>query len=157
MSSAFLKEDDGAPPEALAELPVSAAPNLVTPRGLAAIEARVAELEAALHSATEEADLARLRRDLRYWHMRRATAQVTESPGDVVAFGTRVRFRRGRGAQRTIEIVGEDEADPASGRIAYVAPIAHAMMGAQPGDTVELGSDELTVIGVERIDPQTAS
>ena len=152
MSSAFVKEEDGAPPEALAELPVSAAPNLVTPRGFAAIEAKVAELETALHSATDEAELARLRRDLRYWHMRRATAQVTESPGEVVAFGTRVRYRRGRGAQRTIEIVGEDEADPAAGLIAYVAPIAHAMMGAEPGDTVEFGSEELTVIGIEPID-----
>lgn len=149
MSRAFVKEDDGAIPETLPELPVSAAPNLVTPRGFAAIEAIVADLEAALHAASDEMELARIRRDLRYWHSRRATAQVTESPGDVVAFGTRVRFRRGREPERTIEIVGEDEAEPTAGRIAYVAPIAQAMMGAEPGETVELGAGELTVVAVE--------
>lgn len=151
MSSAFLKEDDGSVPERLPERQVSGAPNLVTPRGLAAIEATVDELEAALHAATDEVELARIRRDLRYWHSRRATAQVTESPGDVVGFGTRVRFRRGRGPVRTIEIVGEDESDPTTGRIAYVAPLAHAMMGAEPGEMVEMGGEELTVLEVEPI------
>jgi hypothetical protein len=51
MSRAFVKEDDGSRPEALPELPVSAAPNLVTARGLRLIEARIAELEAALASS----------------------------------------------------------------------------------------------------------
>jgi transcription elongation GreA/GreB family factor len=151
MSRAFVKEDDGAVPETLAELPVSAAPNLVTPRGFTAIEAKVAELEAELDAATDESARAPIRRDLRYWHIRRATAQITESPGDVVGFGTRVRFRRGRAAARTIEIVGEDEADPTADRIAYVAPIAHAMMGAEPGETVEFGDGVLTVIEVRPI------
>jgi transcription elongation GreA/GreB family factor len=152
MSRAFVKEFDEPSVETLAELPVSSAPNLVTPRGFAAIDAKVAKLEAALHAATDEQELAALRRDLRYWHSRRATAQITESRGDVVGFGTKVRFRRGRETPRTIEIVGEDEADPTVGRIAYVAPIAHAMMGAEPGDTVDLGDARLTVIKVEPID-----
>lgn len=151
MSRAFVKDDDEAPPELLPELPVSTAPNLVTPRGLRAIETKVTELEARLHEVADEVEAARLRRDLRYWHGRRATAQVTESPGDVVGFGTRVRFRRGKGPERTIEIVGEDEAEPTAGRIAYIAPIAHAMMGAEPGDVMEMGEDELTVLAVEPI------
>lgn len=148
MGRAFVKEDDGAIPELLPELPVSTAPNLVTPRGLRAIEAKVAELEAELHVSVDEGEAARIRRDLRYWHGRRVTAQVTISTGDVVGFGTRVRFRRGSGPERTIEIVGEDEADPTAGRIAYIAPIAHAMMGAEPGDVVKMGEDELTVVAV---------
>ena len=149
MGRAFVKEDDGAIPVLLPELPVSTAPNLVTPRGLRAIETKVSELEAELHHASDEGEAARIRRDLRYWHGRRATAQVTESPGEVVGFGTRVRFRRGKGAAQTIEIVGEDEADPTAGRIAYVAPIAHAMMGAEAGDVVKMGEDKLTVVAVE--------
>ena len=152
MGRAFVKEDDGAIPELLPELPVSTAPNLVTPRGLRAIEAKVAELEAELHQTEDEAEAARIRRDLRYWHGRRVTAQVTESPGDVVGFGTRVRFRRRSGGEQTIEIVGEDEADPTADLIAYIAPIAHAMMGAEPGDAVEMGEDELTVVAVEPLD-----
>ena len=51
MSRAFVKEDDGSRPEALPEIPVSTAPNLVTARGLRLIEARIAELEAALAAA----------------------------------------------------------------------------------------------------------
>lgn len=149
MGRAFVKEDDGAIPELLPELPVSTAPNLVTLRGLRAIEAKVSELETELHDIADETAAARVRRDLRYWHGRRVTAQVTESPGDVVGFGTRVRFRRGKGPERTIEIVGEDEADPTVGQIAYIAPIAHAMMGAEPGDVVKMGEDELAVIAVE--------
>ena len=54
MSRAFVKEDDGSRPEALPELPVSAAPNLVTARGLRLIEARIAELEAALAAGPDE-------------------------------------------------------------------------------------------------------
>jgi len=149
MSRAFVKDADGAPPELLPELPVSTAPNLVTPRGLRAIEEKVAELEALLHQVGDEVEVMRLRRDLRYWRGRRATAQVTVSPGDVVGFGTRVRFRRGKAPERTIEVVGEDEAEPTAGRIAYIAPIAHAMMGAEPGDVMKMGEDELTVIAVE--------
>lgn len=152
MSRAFVKEGDEAVPELLLELPVSTAPNLVTPRGLRGIEDKAAELEAELHDAADEAEAARIRRELRYWQVRRVTAQVTESPGDVVAFGTRVRFRRGKGPERTIDIVGEDEAEPTAGRIAYIAPIAHAMMGAEPGDVVEMGDDELTVIAVSPLD-----
>jgi transcription elongation GreA/GreB family factor len=152
MSRAFVKDGDEAMPELLIDLPVSTAPNLVTPRGLRAIEDKAAELEARLHDVTDEVEAARVRRELRYWHGRRVTAQVTESLGDVVAFGTRVRFRRGKGPERTIDIVGEDEADPTAGRIAYIAPIAHAMMGAEPGDVVEMGEDELTVVEVSPLD-----
>jgi transcription elongation GreA/GreB family factor len=152
MGRAFIKEVDGDIPELLPELPFSTAPNLVTPRGLRAIEAKVSELEAELHDTVDETAAARIRRDLRYWHGRRVTAQVTISSGDVVGFGTRVRFCRGSGPERTIEIVGEDEADPTAGRIAYIAPIAHAMMGAEPGDVVRMGENELTVVEVEPLD-----
>ena len=53
MSRAFVKEDDGAGPGVLPELPVSSAPNLVTARGLRLIEDRIAELEAALAGSDE--------------------------------------------------------------------------------------------------------
>lgn len=138
MSRAFVKEDDGDRPEALPELPVSALPNLVTARGLALIEARVAELEAALAAEADETRQARLKRDLRYWRARRATARPTApDPADpAVQFGSRVVYRDEDGAARTIEIVGEDEADPARGTIAYPAPVARALMGARTGDGV---------------------
>ena len=46
MSRAFVRESD-ADTDALPDRAVSTHPNFVTPRGLAAIEARVRELEAA--------------------------------------------------------------------------------------------------------------
>lgn len=137
MSRAFVKEDDGSGPEVLPELPVSSAPNLVTARGLRLIEERIAALEAGLADA-DEAQTARLRRDLRYWQLRHATARVTApDPADPsVQFGSRVTYRTEDGEIRTVTITGEDEADPATGTIAYVAPVARALAGAEAGGAV---------------------
>lgn len=136
MSRAFVKEDDGTRPEVLPDLPVSSAPNLVTARGLRMIEARIAETEAALADA-DEARAPRLRRDLRYWRIRHATARPTapDPANPAVQFGSRVTYRTGEGT-RTVTITGEDEADPAAGTIAYVAPVARALTGAEAGSAV---------------------
>lgn len=155
MSRAFVREDDGSRPEALPELPVSASPNLVTRRGLELIQARVAGLEAELAAGPDEARQARLRRDLRYWAARRATARVTApDPADPAAqFGSRVTWQGEDGDTRTARIVGEDEADPAAGTIPFVAPVARALIGAVPGDVVALTlrgrPSEIEVLGVE--------
>jgi transcription elongation GreA/GreB family factor len=160
MSRAFVKEDDGSRPESLRELPVSPLPNLVTPRGLRLIAARIAELESALAAAPGEPQALRLRRDLRYWRLRHATARLTApDPADpAVQFGSRVTWRAGDGATHTASITGEDEADPASGRIPWPAPIARALTGSRPGDTVELRLHgrpvELEVLAVD-IPPDT--
>lgn len=138
MSRAFVKEDDGSRPEQPVEHPVSALPNLVTPRGFRMINTRIAELETALATAPDLEHSARLRRDLRYWTLRRATARLTvPDPADpVVQFGNRVVYRTDEGGTRTVTLTGEDEADPSEGTIAYAAPIARALMGAGVGDVV---------------------
>ncbi|MFO1207779.1 MAG: GreA/GreB family elongation factor [Amaricoccus sp.] len=140
MSRAFVKEDDGSRPEVLPELPVSSLPNLVTARGLRLIGERIAAIEAALAAGPDEAHVARLRRDLRYWTVRHATARLTQpDPADPgVQFGSRVSYRGEDGDARTVILTGEDEADPASGRIAYAAPIARALTGATAGAWVTL-------------------
>lgn len=137
MSRAFVKEDDGSGPEILPELPVSSAPNLVTARGLRLIEERLAGLDAALAAAGDD-QAPRLRRDLRYWRLRHATARLTApDPSDpAVQFGSRVTYAAEDGEERTVTITGEDEADPAAGTIAYVAPVARALLGATAGSTV---------------------
>ena len=47
-------------------------------------------------------------------------------------------------------LTGEDEADPATGRIAYAAPVARALTGATAGSSVTLrcpaGAVELEVL-----------
>jgi transcription elongation GreA/GreB family factor len=143
MSRAFVSEDAAAAAAAvLPERPVSAMPNLVTPSGLAAIEAEVTRLETRLAALTAE-DTARLAlaRDLRYWRSRRATAQLTEPPAtpDEVAFGTTVTLRRANGATQRYRIVGEDEANPAAGLLSWASPVAQALLGAAPGELVETG------------------
>ena len=133
MSVAFRRESDEEHKEPRFELPIPPGPNLVTRRGLAQIEARVAALEAA--AAPDDA----AKRDLRYWRTRLATAQLAPPPpADEAAFGSRVGFRL-NGAARTIDIVGDDEADPANGRLAFSAPLARALIGAGVGDLVDFG------------------
>lgn len=155
MSRAFVKDDDGSRPEVLPELPVSPHPNLVTPRGLRLIAAKVAEIEAALAAEPDEAATARLRRDQRYWTLRHATARLTTpDPADPSAqVGSRVTYVTGDGETRTVTITGEDEADPGSGRIAYTAPVARALVGATPGQgvtaTIRGAPVELEVLTVE--------
>lgn len=141
MSRAFVKEMDEAAPERLPELPVSPHPNPVTRRGMELIEAELKRIERELARGPDEAAVARLRRDQRYWSARHASAQVTApDPGSPeAAFGSRVTLRRDGRAPETIEIVGEDEADPAAGRLSWVSPIAAALIGAERGDVVEAG------------------
>ena len=155
MSRAFVKEDDGSRPELLPELPVSPNPNLVTLRGLRLIEAEIARIEDALAAGPDEATTARLRRDQRYWTLRHATARLTvPDPADPSAqFGTKVTYETEDRETRTVTITGEDEADPASGRVAYTAPVARALIGALPRGSVTATIRgipvELTVIRVE--------
>jgi transcription elongation GreA/GreB family factor len=153
MSVAFRRESDEEHKEPRPELPIPPGPNLVTPRGLALIEARVVELEAALAAGGDEAAMAAVKRDLRYWHHRRATAQVAPVPnGEEAAFGTRVRYRINGSAEAEAEIVGADEADPASGRIAFTAPLARALIGAEPGERVDFG-DKAGAIEIVAVTP----
>ena len=155
MSRAFVKEDDDARSEPLPEIQISSAPNLVTARGLRLIEARIAEAEAGLAAATDEAQVARLKRGLRYWQLRHATARLTTpDPADpAVQFGSRVTYRTEDGDTRTVTLTGEDEADPTAGTIAYAAPVARALTGAVAGSTVTVmlrGKPvELEVLSVE--------
>lgn len=142
MSVAFRRESDEEHLEPKFELPLPAGPNLVTRRGLALIQAKVLELETMLPSLSDEADVTRIRRELRYWRTRQATAQLADEPdGETVAFGCAVTFLL-NGKTRTISIVGDDEADPATGFIAFSAPLPRAMMNAEPGELVAFNGKE---------------
>ena len=95
MSVAFRRESDDEHKEPVFELPIPPGPNLVTERGLAQIEAKVSELDAAIAAEADEERGKALRRTLRYWQTRRATADVVAvADPDEVAFGTRVSVRR---------------------------------------------------------------
>ncbi|MGK2909598.1 MAG: GreA/GreB family elongation factor [Sphingobium sp.] len=138
MSVAFRRESDEEHLEPKFELPVPPGPNLVTPRGLAMIEAKVTEVEAVLAATSEVEARKKVLREARYWRTRQATAQIAPMPQDSVAFGSRVRFRL-NGQERTLDFVGDDEADPAENRIAFSAPLARAMMEAGVGELLDFG------------------
>jgi transcription elongation GreA/GreB family factor len=155
MSVAFRRDVDEEQLEPRLELPIPPGPNLVTPRGLAQIEERVDELETALAAGGSEEQVAAIRRELRYWHTRRATAQIAPpADGDEISLGSRVRYRLA-GEDQTVEIVGGDEADPHAGRIAFTAPLARALMGAFEGDLVDFAGrkEAIEILSVEAIEP----
>ncbi len=158
MSRAFVKEQDDKPEE-LAERPVSANPNMVTARGLRLIEAEIEASRLMLshgQQAEDKAMVARAARDLRYWNQRRASAQLVEpKPAFTsVGFGARVTIQRDDGRQQTFAIVGEDEADPSKGSIAYSSPMARALMGKTVGETADIPGGEVEILGLEAVGPE---
>jgi transcription elongation GreA/GreB family factor len=153
MSRAFVREAEGG--EAFEDLPDrSISPHhLVTPAGLASMDAEIASLEKRLTDAQvrdDKAEVARLSRDLRYWSARRVSAEVVPPPTDTshVRFGAEVTFEREDGRRQTYRIVGEDEADPAKGSLSYVSPLAQALMGKEVGDTVTVGQGQAEIVSI---------
>lgn len=143
MSVAFRRESDEEHKEPRFELPIPAGPNLVTARGLAQIEDKIAELDARIEAGGAEGEIEQAKRELRYWSTRKTTAQLAPVPGgEEVAFGTRVTFRL-NGATRTIAIVGDDEAEPGAGSVGISAPLVRAMLGGAVGERLDFnGRDE---------------
>jgi len=155
MSVAFRRESDDEHKEPEYELPIPVGANLVTPRGLRLLGEEAARIEAALAAETDEDARKKLQRRLRYVHTRHATAEVQKPPEDgIVGIGSRVRHML-NGAERTVTIVGHDEADPAAGRIAFTAPLGRALMGAEAGETVEFQGreDAITILSADA-DPE---
>jgi transcription elongation GreA/GreB family factor len=155
MSRAFVRENDGAEvPQDLPERPVSSHPNFVTARGLQQIEERIRELEAAREEPKRAEDkdaLARVDRELRYWQQRKSTAKLVEPEAAPAKarFGVRVTLHYEDGADRSYTLVGEDEADPARGRISWISPIAQALIGRELGDEVNLQGQRVEITGLE--------
>lgn len=177
MSRAFVKEDDSGeapiiPPRAA--LPPGT-PNYVTPHGLELLRAELQELEQQRSEASaKQEDEAERRRQLAIiqgkisaLNQRIASAKVIDprnQPAEEVRFGATVKLRsrpaqtdrrpvRQPARDRTFTIVGVDEASVAEGRVAFVAPIARAVLGATLGQTVRLRlgrtEEELEVIGID--------
>jgi transcription elongation factor GreB len=74
---------------------------------------------------------------------KRLEAAIVVDPGqqrnrEQVFFGATVCYRAASGAERTVTIVGIDEADLDKGQVSWISPIARALMKAREGDTVEL-------------------
>lgn len=162
MSRAFVKE--GAP-----EVPVvipprpplpAGVPNYVTPAGLAALRAEKADLERRRSAIDAEDPDASRERELLTGLLRQLVERIARShvvdPSAVdrpeARFGATVTVRDREGAERTVRIVGVDEATTAEDAVAFTSPYARALTGAVEGDTVTLrspsGAIPLTVAAV---------
>jgi transcription elongation GreA/GreB family factor len=159
LSVAFTKEDSAetASETLLPNRPVSPHPNLVTKAGLKALEFQLHQAREAYEAAQNIEDVNERRRqaaiplrDMRYFAARVRTAQVIANPAstDSVAFGSTVTFRRDDGREQKYRIVGEDEADPKTGSISFVSPVARLLMGKTVGDEVGASSQNLEIISI---------
>ena len=159
MAVAFTKEEsfETASETLLPDRPISPHPNLVTEAGLRALEQQLIEARAAYEAASTIDDINERRRqtanplrDARYLAARLRNAQVIPAPQSIetVGFGSTVTFRRDDGRVQTYRIVGEDEADPKSGSMSFVSPVASMLMGKAVGDVVTIGDAELEIIAI---------
>lgn len=160
MSKAFTKNDDtGAPPFVPRRAPLPPGqPNYVTARGLALLRAELVSLRAEQArrgtSADGAPDTTLLERLAELEERLAASELVTppHPPPAEVRFGAVVTVRTEAGTERTFSIVGVDEADADSGRIAFVAPLARALLGKRPGDVATVraphGEEELELVRV---------
>ncbi|MGH8750455.1 MAG: GreA/GreB family elongation factor [Burkholderiales bacterium] len=147
MSRAFVKEQDDKPAlDELVERPQSPHPNYMTSKGYVMLQARAQDLlkqRAAFTAAGDDPlasqQLRQAERDLRYVQARLERAIVVDpamQPADEVHFGAQVSLLDENGKKHEFAIVGEDEADAAHGRISWVSPLAHVMIGTRVGDNV---------------------
>jgi transcription elongation GreA/GreB family factor len=159
LSVAFTKEDSAetASETLLPDRPVSPHPNLVTEPGLKALEFQLHQAREAYETAQKIEEVNERRRqaaaplrDVRYFGARVRTAQVITNPTsiDTVAFGSTVSFKRDDGRVQKYRIVGEDEADPKTGSISFVSPVARLLMGQAVGDVVGASGQELEIIAI---------
>jgi transcription elongation factor GreA len=65
-------------------------------------------------------------------------AEVIDPPtaGDRITFGSTVSLEDETGKAVRYQIVGSDEAEPASGRISILSPLARTLIGKRVGDSV---------------------
>jgi transcription elongation GreA/GreB family factor len=159
VSVAFTKEDSAetASETLLPDRPISPHPNLVTEAGLKALELQLDQAREAYEAAQRIEDVNERRRqaaiplrDMRYFAARVRTAQIVTNPtsSNTVAFGGTVTFRRADGRVQTYRIVGEDEADPKSGSISFVSPVARLLLGKAVGDDVGVTGQELEIMSI---------
>ena len=178
MSKAFTKEADAADEDDLQLPPMPAGgKNYITPQGYARLRAELFDLidnerpkvVEIVHWAASNGDrsengdyiygkkrLREIDRRIRFLTKRLEIAEVTD-PGvhhgsDQVFFGATVSYADESGRERTITILGIDEADSLQAQVSWVSPIARTLLKARVGDVLKLvtpaGVDEIEVLSV---------
>lgn len=164
MSKAFTKEIDGADDD---ELSLPALPahgkNYITPAGykrlrdelLDLIDNERPKIVDVVHWAASNGDrsengdylygkkrLREIDRRIRFLTKRLEIAEVVDpsvhSGSDQVFFGATVTYVDDEGGERTITIMGIDEADSSESQVSWVSPVARALLRGRIGDDVQL-------------------
>jgi transcription elongation factor GreB len=177
MSKAFTRETDAADEDddASAGLPPLPAggKNYITPQGYAQLRAELLQLMdderpkvvEAVHWAAKNGDrsengdyiygkkrLREIDRRIRFLTKRLEIAEVADPTlhhgSDQVFFGATVTYADEAGAERTVTILGIDEADSARQQVSWISPIARALLKAREGDVVKL----VTPAGVQEVE-----
>jgi transcription elongation factor GreB len=174
MSKAFTRETETQDDDevALPSLPAGTR-NYITPAGYARLRAewldlmdnerpRVVDI---VHWAASNGDrsengdylygkkrLREIDRRIRFLTKRLEIAEVTDPSvhrgSDQIFFGARVTYVDEVGVERTVTILGIDEADSARGEVSWISPIARTLLKARTGDTLKL----VTPAGVQEIE-----
>ncbi len=173
MSKAFTRESDAEEDEVgLPPLPAGGK-NYITPKGYAALRAELFDLidnerpkvVDIVHWAASNGDrsengdyiygkkrLREIDRRIRFLTKRLEIAEVTDPSvhfgKDQVFFGATVTYVEEAGDERTVTILGIDEADSLKGEVTWISPIARALLKAREGDVVKL----VTPVGVQDIE-----
>jgi transcription elongation factor GreB len=188
MSKAFTREtdsdDDDEDGGGLPPLPAGGK-NYITPQGYARLRAELLHLidderpkvVEVVHWAASNGDrsengdylygkkrLREIDRRIRFLTKRLEIAEVADPTlhhgHDQVFFGATVRYAEASGQERTITIVGIDEADSLQGQVSWISPIARALLKAREGDEVKLvtpaGVQEIEILEVSYPAPQAA-
>ncbi len=187
MSKAFTKETDPADDEAPESGPALPAgvKNYITPDGFARLREELRQLTrverpkvvetvawaAGNGDRSENGDyiygkqrLRAIDRRVRFLTKRLEIAQVVDPAQQKnrgqVFFGATVRYANEQSVERTITIVGVDEADSSVGRVSWVSPIARALLKAREGDRIEVatpqGPEAIEVVGIAYPDASLA-
>jgi transcription elongation factor GreB len=178
MNKAFTKESDGDDDDdtVLPQMPAGTK-NYITPQGYARLreellmlidEERPKVVEV-VHWAASNGDrsengdylygkkrLREIDRRIRFLTKRLEVAEITDPAvhhgRDQVFFGATVKYVEESGQERTITIMGIDEADSAQGQVSWISPVARALLKAREGDVVRLvtpaGAQEIEILSV---------
>lgn len=178
MNKAFTKETDDADDNEL-QLPAlpASGKNYITPAGHARIRAELLDLidnerpkvVDIVHWAASNGDrsengdyiygkkrLREIDRRIRFLTKRLEIMEITDPAvhhgSDQVFFGATVTYADEAGTERTVTILGIDEADSAQGQVSWVSPIARTLLKAHVGDVLQLltpaGKVEIEVLSV---------
>ncbi|MEN9437739.1 MAG: transcription elongation factor GreB [Pseudomonadota bacterium] len=70
---------------------------------------------------------------------------------DQIFFGATVTYADESGLERTVTIMGIDEANSALAQVSWISPIARTLLKAREGDVLKLVIPEIDVLSVQRV------